>query len=64
MHDELYPSLLRVRLPRELNETIGKTARARFCTKSELVRQMLIDGLKGDGQFFHRAAFAQNLSVG
>jgi hypothetical protein len=64
MHDELYPSLLRVRLPREMDEAIGTTARARFCTKSELVRQMLIEALKGDGAVLAPVAFAQNLNVG
>jgi len=45
----LYPSLLRARIPRELNDAVDTTARARFLTKSEYIRQALLKSLKDDG---------------
>jgi len=44
-----YPSILRARLPRELSDAVDLTARARYLTKSEYVRQVLLKSLKDDG---------------
>jgi hypothetical protein len=44
-----YPTLLRARVPRELSDAVDATARSRFLTKSEYVRQALLKSLKDDG---------------
>ena len=46
------------RLPRELSDAIDATARARFLTKSEYVRQALLKSLKEDGAALAPAACA------
>jgi hypothetical protein len=44
-----YPSLVRAGLPRELSDAVTLTARARFMTTSEYLRQALLKSLKDDG---------------
>jgi len=44
-----YPNILRARIPRELSDAVDATARARFLSKSEYVRQALLRSPQGDG---------------
>jgi hypothetical protein len=44
-----YPDLVRARIPRELSDAVNATARARFMTTSEYLRQSLLKSLKDDG---------------
>ena len=44
-----YPGLVRARIPRELNDAVNATARAKFMTTSEYLRQALLKSLKEDG---------------
>ncbi len=50
MQDELrYPNLVRARVPRELSDAVNVTARSRFMTTSEYLRQALLKSLRDDG---------------
>jgi Arc/MetJ-type ribon-helix-helix transcriptional regulator len=49
MAEVRYPSILRARIPRELSDAVNATARARFLSKSEYVRQALLKSLQDDG---------------
>jgi hypothetical protein len=44
-----YPSLVRARVPRELIVAVDATARAKFMSHWEYVRQSLLKSLKADG---------------
>ena len=44
-----YPSLVRARVPRELVDAVNVTARGRYMTTSEYLRQALIKSLRDDG---------------
>lgn len=44
-----FPSILRLRVPRELSDALDATASAKLMKKSEYVRRSLLQSLKDDG---------------
>ena len=56
MQNELrYASLVRARIPTELSDAVSATAKARFMTTSEYLRQALLKSLQADGASYARA---------
>ena len=52
MHDQratIFPAVLRIRMPERLPAALDEAAAQRQTTRSEFVRQALIDRLRADG---------------